>query len=290
MHVFYLEHNLLLATVLARFTVVQPCKTKNHLAWPLCAASARAMTCRQSGKNLTRKEISWQKLHIQSIIVNMKKIFKYVLVSSLFFCLFSGCRQKIDSASFIKNNSGKKESVVMLAVQTKNIQLLREVLQAGLDCNEGVFGNITPLMWACREGNLKQVKLLVEAGADTTAFSGEDLAPLEYACLSGNPEVVKYIAEKGGNVNHVNHGDMTPLITSASNNNYKVVQALIEAGAEVDWQDSNGDTALMYAVYNHAYKTAKVLVQNGAAPGIVNKNGQSPYSFADSTMKKYLSR
>ena len=202
----------------------------------------------------------------------------------------SGCSRVEEARAFIKQCESKNESPALEALSMKDNGLFEAVVALGADVNIAGRDNVSALMWACRTGNKKQVQLLLNAGADVTVYSTEDLGPLEYAVISGNAQIVDMVAKAGADVNHVNKGDQTPLITAAAANDYKCITALVLNGAAVDWQDSNGDTALMYAVYNNAYRSAKTLVNLGAAPGIANNDGNSPFSIADDTMKKYLSR
>ena len=202
----------------------------------------------------------------------------------------TGCSRDEEAKAFIKQCESKNESPALEALSMKDNGLFEAVVALGADVNILGRDNVTALMWASRTGNKKQVQILLNAGAETNVYSTEGMGPLEYAVLSRNAQVVDMIAKAGADVNHVNRGDQTPLITAAAANDYKTITVLVLNGAIVDWQDSNGDTALTYAVYNNAYKAAKTLVNLGAVPGIANSDGNSPFSIADSTMKKYLSR
>ena len=112
----------------------------------------------------------------------------------------------------------QNENAVMLAVQSGNCGVLRELLQDGQKPDAFSSGRITPLMWACRCGNLKQAKLLIKYGADLDLESSEGITSFEYACISKNLSLVRFLLKFNPDINHFNKGDMTPLMTASAQN------------------------------------------------------------------------
>ncbi|MBO5100203.1 MAG: ankyrin repeat domain-containing protein [Treponema sp.] len=212
----------------------------------------------------------------------------------LFFSIALVSCNKIDSEKFMQENIDNPDGVVLAAVKTNDLKLVKEILKvSSMDSvkdSVNFFGrdNITALMWASRIGNEKIVKALLGCEADILLESAEGLNSFDYACLSGNLECIKLLYNSSINLNSFNDGDVSPLILASAKNMPNVVKFLIEKGAEVDLADSNGDTALMYAIYNDSIAVAKVLMKSGANPNISNKNGETPLSLASEKIKKIL--
>lgn len=208
----------------------------------------------------------------------------------LFFSIALVSCNKIDSEKFMQENIDNPDGVVLAAVKTNDLKLVKEILKVSSINSVNFFGrdNITALMWASRIGNEKIVKALLGCEADILLESAEGLNSFDYACLSGNLECIKLLYNSSINLNSFNDGDVSPLILASAKNMPNVVKFLIEKGAEVDLADSNGDTALMYAIYNDSIAVAKVLMKSGANPNISNKNGETPLSLASEKIKKIL--
>jgi len=90
-----------------------------------------------------------------------------------------------------------------------------------------ITGQMTPLMFATRQGNLALTRTLVEAGADIEKADANGITPLISAIL--NHSVV--------NVNRTGKSD-----------HLKIAQYLVEQGANVNVQDWYGQTPLWAAV------------------------------------------
>jgi ankyrin repeat protein/DNA-binding XRE family transcriptional regulator len=85
------------------------------------------------------------------------------------------------------------------AVQIKNLEFIKILLQNGADIDKGSqgtnYGN-TALMIASWHGELDIVKYLVEQGACCNQQDFNGYTPLIKACIRKNPEVAKYLFDK----------------------------------------------------------------------------------------------
>jgi len=67
---------------------------------------------------------------------------------------------------------------------------------AQLDCLD--FMNLSPLMWAARQGDVSICQVLIEEGADVGFTDPFGATALHHACYSNRPRAVEYLLTKGG--------------------------------------------------------------------------------------------
>jgi ankyrin repeat protein len=120
-------------------------------------------------------------------------------------------------------------------------------------------------MYAAEGGNLDVVKFLIEKGLDVRARSKSGWTALFSASAGGNLDVVKFLVEEGLDAKARDKIGGTVLMAAAlSGNNPEVVRLLIDKGADVNAQDSLGWTALMVAAYQGKLEIVKLLIEKGA--------------------------
>lgn len=76
-----------------------------------------------------------------------------------------------------------------LAVQNDNLQIIRALLDRGIDINDHYQGGNTILHFAVKAGKLKVVKELIEKGADITAVNGEGRTAMDLALSLENDDI-----------------------------------------------------------------------------------------------------
>ena len=95
---------------------------------------------------------------------------------------------------------------------------------------------------ACEEENIEVVKFLLEKGVDTEAKNNYGDSPLIIASCNGNIEIVKLLLEKGADIEAINSEGNMPLITASSYGNIEIVKFLIEKGADTSSKNNDGNT------------------------------------------------
>jgi ankyrin repeat protein len=120
------------------------------------------------------------------------------------------------------------------------------------------------LIRAAEFGQFEVVRVMIERGINVDARTSQDVTPLMYASQNGDTEIVKYLIGKGADVNARPDNRVTPLIGASRTGYYEVVDVLLEAGAEVDIRDELGLTALMHAVAYNYPDVTELLVKKGA--------------------------
>jgi len=75
-----------------------------------------------------------------------------------------------------------------------------------------VFGGMTALLFAARDGNADAVRALVEAGANVNnPGAGEKMSPLVMAIVNGHFDIASYLLEHNADPNMANIEGLTPL-------------------------------------------------------------------------------
>jgi putative NIF3 family GTP cyclohydrolase 1 type 2 len=197
------------------------------------------------------------------------------------------------SSTVRTDKSGRMHSLVMEAVDSGDVEILKTILLTGAEPNEG--GNSNPLCRAVSKalGKSKQYEMvgvdsaleltnmLVAAGANPNlACQGYWGTPLRTAANSeGLYELTKALLAAGADPNMANDKGDTPL--HGYEERPKTAYLLIAMGANVKAKAEDGDTPLHDAAWGDAAQTAGVLLQAGAE---VNALDGSKYSPLDQTI------
>jgi len=175
------------------------------------------------------------------------------------------------------------------AVKMGNLKLLSRIVEErGDDINvedpSGYMGE-TPLYYAIQKKNIDIIKYLVEHGADVNKGNSYLKTSLDYVFEfihdSSRDDLIKYLVEHHADVNKGDRGGNTILINaSGMNHNLTLVRYLVEeAGADINHQNKHGVSPLISACtsfsVNQNLPIIKYLVEHGAdinKPGRDNKS------------------
>jgi uncharacterized protein len=75
-------------------------------------------------------------------------------------------------------------------------------------------GNMSPLMYAAREGKIAAARLLLDAGANVNEVDKNDISPLFMAISNNHPDMARFLIEKGANINAKDWYGRTPLFAA----------------------------------------------------------------------------
>ena len=94
-------------------------------------------------------------------------------------------------------------------------------------------GEMTPLMYAAREGRTESARLLLEAGADVNAVDANGIAPLLLAIGNNRIELAELLLDRGADLNAVDWYGRTPLWAAVEMRNvdlhYSTFEHMIDA-------------------------------------------------------------
>ena len=152
-------------------------------------------------------------------------------------------------------NHGTRETPVMLAAQTGNVEVMKLLLAHGGNANAREPGRgQTALMWAVAERHPEVAKVLVENGADVRART----VPVKPA---GGGRGGFGMGGGGSGAN-----GFTPLLFATRVGDLASVKLLVGAGADVNDAAADGLSALTLATLRAHVDIAKFLLEKGADP------------------------
>jgi ankyrin repeat protein len=82
-----------------------------------------------------------------------------------------------------------------------------------------ITGNMSPLMYAAREGRIDAARLLLDAGAHVNEVDQNDISPLLLAISNNHPDMAQFLIAKGANINVKDWYGRTPLFAAVEMRN-----------------------------------------------------------------------
>ncbi|XP_052086516.1 serine/threonine-protein phosphatase 6 regulatory ankyrin repeat subunit B-like [Mytilus californianus] len=135
---------------------------------------------------------------------------------------------------------------------------------------------------ACKSGHTDVVKLLIDVGLNVNDTSNNGSTPLYLACQNGHYDTVKYLLDLNGqtlnnqNTTLKDEVGWSVLHVACSNGHSQVVKLLIDIGMNLNDTSNKGSTPLFLACRNGHYDTVNFLL---------DLNGQTLNSRVDTTLK-----
>lgn len=131
------------------------------------------------------------------------------------------------------NELSEAEKIVEI-IEQGNLTLVKQLFADGLNVNQDLDNDGTPLIVAVQSGNIGIVEYMLSIGADVNLTSETDGSPLVAAALGNNLGLVKYLYNNGAEIDTVTEYDETALISASREGHFEVVKFLVENGANVN--------------------------------------------------------
>ena len=164
-----------------------------------------------------------------------------------------------------------------IAAELNHHEMVRWLLDMGMNINSlNAFGH-TPLIEACKSGSTEAVKILLANGADTS-LGGSTYSNI--VSTAANLECFRLLIDYGEDINSI-PGNGHLLKTASRENDIATVSALLEMGMNPDLTFT-GDTALHSAIYCDYFEIAKLLLDAGANPDQQDVDGWSTFHHCNS--------
>jgi ankyrin repeat protein len=193
-----------------------------------------------------------------------------------------------------------------LAIIHQNIEITKELLNAGADPNLQDNEGNTPIMLAAFYHNTEIADLLfnLDVNIDLSLKNNKGWTALIAGCnndapaYSSNKEIITKLISKGISINEKDNNGNTALNMLSNNiNDYTklIIAILLEAGADPNIDDNIGDTPLIniarsnYITSIHNIISCMIMITNyGANLNHKNKDNETIYTIMDNEIKEYF--
>lgn len=173
-----------------------------------------------------------------------------------------------------------EDTALMIAARSGDLDVVRQLIEAGADMNHRNNQQYTALMLAARNGHVDVVRLLVDARADVHHHNHQRDTALMLAAQNGHFHVVRRLVDAHADVNHHNHQGDTALMLAAMNGHRNVVRRLLQTDTPVDHRNNEGDTALTLAAQHGYVDIVRQLIDSGANVKSQNDMGNRALTLA----------
>lgn len=145
----------------------------------------------------------------------------------------------------------------------RNKELLKLILERGIDINERNDNNATPLIIATDHGYEEIVEFLISNGADISAENNKRWTALKIACKLGYKGIVKILLNtKFYSKDNDKREFAIELRLALDNNNLEIVKLLLSKGARLHEEDSVNILLLAEACLKNYKEIVEFLVKN----------------------------
>ena len=148
---------------------------------------------------------------------------------------------------------------LMEAVKARDVQGVRDALEAGAAVNVSNDGGYTPLMLAALGGGEEMVELLISKGANVNAATKWGATALTRAAQEGEIWIVELLLSNGADLNQSEYDGYTALSRAAMNGHEQIVKMLLSKRANLNISTKHGHTALTLALENRHSRIAELL-------------------------------
>ncbi len=199
----------------------------------------------------------------------------------------------LSQGSLIDERDSDGRTVLHLAVEQHNVDLLRILFQRGASIDAADRDGSTPLHLAIKqEGDSTAATVLIDLGANANAHDAKGRSPLHIACQRDTEELVALLLSHGASIDGIDVAGQTALHVACHNNNSRVVKVLLAHGANREIKDYAGQTPVRLLKNNSALQaqmvvTASLLLGDGLvlarADGtmlVAGRGSQNIFSFA----------
>lgn len=148
-------------------------------------------------------------------------------------------------------NAQDKNQEFWKAAKNNDVELLKNLIDEGIDVNTTTEYGATALMYAADKGNLEAVNLLLENGADPNL---KDLfyesSPYLWISYTGNVEMIKSMIKHGADISNP-----MPVYWAAGSDQTESVRVMLENGAP------GADRVLSIAIRNQNIDMLKMVLE-----------------------------
>ena len=156
---------------------------------------------------------------------------------------------------------GSGHGVLWLAAARNESAVIKALLQGGVQPDEHVEGESTPLLGALRAAHPEAAQALLAAGAGIDRVDAQGRTPLMLACAGGDAAMVQALLGRNPHVDAADAERRTALWYAAAGGSREAVMLMLGAGANAQAADRRGVTVLQAAAANGAAAVMAALLE-----------------------------
>jgi ankyrin repeat protein len=187
----------------------------------------------------------------------------YIKKNMLFKAIANKDNSKVESLlKCIDVNTVKNgETLLMCALSHNNIEVVDQLVKAGIDINTCYVDGNSILMEAIYRYRYEFANKLITCGADLDIVDYQGRSALMLATACRRPDIVKNLIAHDADVNLVNIEKNSALITALTFGQTDIAKLLIESNANVELENKDEVTALSIAKAKGYKEISKMLVE-----------------------------
>ena len=179
---------------------------------------------------------------------------------------------------FIRDENSS--SIIFYAAMNENPEILKYMLDNGVECREANKQKMTPLMMAASHGRSESVAILIRKFDNTKKKSRDGYGAIHYAVMESHIDTVRALVENGADVNLGGKDRMTPLALASSLGLYDMVKLILEKGGKSIKKDKYKRTPLILALKNCHARVASLLLAHGCPFDEPDSSDNYPIHYA----------
>lgn len=130
--------------------------------------------------------------------------------------------QLIDNAEDETNDDGSLEAKLLKAASSKNLTLMKELIEQGVDFNHADDNGETALHLCADRGMVDGVAYLLQLGADPNVADNDGISVLQAAVIAGHFLVCKILLEKGADPDQKDDDGDSPRSCAEDDDNARI--------------------------------------------------------------------
>lgn len=204
-------------------------------------------------------------------------------------------RLKQAGAPIISNDQAVATHQLVRAVQENQLEHALQALEEGADAGGLDADGKSALTYAVQFGQTDLVRRLLDAGVNPNTVSKWGEGPLRAACLRHNLEIVQMLLQAGADVKarftagsvpadkrgYVFHSFETVLHDAATHGSLEILRAVLAAGADLQAVGESGVSPIMAAVNSRRMDSVEMLLAAGAKVSPQEETAFATYRFAE---------
>ncbi|XP_054425900.1 kinase D-interacting substrate of 220 kDa isoform X3 [Pteronotus mesoamericanus] len=172
-------------------------------------------------------------------------------------------------------------TALISASKEGHVHVVEELLRCGANLEHRDMGGWTALMWACYKGRTGVAELLLSQGANPSVTGLQySVYPIIWAAGRGHADIVRLLLQNGAKVNCSDKYGTTPLVWAARKGHLECVKHLLASGADVDQEGANSMTALIVAVKGGYTQSVKEILKRNPNVNLTDKDGNTALMIA----------